>query len=87
MAVVYIPSLLRSLTGGEEKVRASGVTLGAVLEDVLRQHPQLAGRVLEAGALRPEIMIAVGGDEASDLGTVVGEEAEVRILPAIAGGT
>ncbi len=86
MAVVYIPSLLRSLTGGEEKVQAAGVTLGAVLDDVIRQHPGLIGRVVEAGALRPEVMIAVGGDEASDLGTAVSADTEVRILPAIAGG-
>jgi hypothetical protein len=36
--------------------------------------------------LRSEIAIAVGGDEVSDLNAPVAEDAEVHILPAIAGG-
>jgi molybdopterin converting factor small subunit len=86
MAVVRIPALLRPLAGGIESVRASGATLRAVIDDLDRQHPGMRDRLIEDGMLRSEIAVAVGADEVSDLNAPVAEDAEVHILPAIAGG-
>jgi molybdopterin converting factor small subunit len=86
MAVVWIPALLRPLAGGAATVRVAGATLRDVIDNLDRQHPGFRDRLLENGAIRSEIALAIGGDEVSDLTATVGDDAEVHILPAIAGG-
>ena len=86
MAVVWIPSLLRPLAGGADTVRVSGATLRQVIDNLDRQHPGFRDRLLENGVIRSEIALAIGGDEVSDLNSPVGDDTEVHILPAIAGG-
>ena len=86
MAVVRLPSLLRPLAGGASELRACGRTLQEVIDDIERQHPGLRDRVIEDGAIRRSLILAVGEDEISDLHAPVPEDAEVHILPAIAGG-
>ena len=86
MAVVWIPSLLRPLTGGASTVRAAGATLRDVIDDLDRQHPGLRDRLIENGVIRSEFALAVGSEEVSDLNAAVGDDTEVHILPAIAGG-
>jgi molybdopterin converting factor small subunit len=86
MATVFIPPLLRPLAGGAASVVASGATLQQVLDDVERQHPGIRERVLDGGLFRPEVFVAIDGTEASGVGDAVGPDAEVRIIPAIAGG-
>lgn len=87
MPTVVIPAILRPLTAGAREVPAAGSTLRAVIEDVERQHPGLKGRVLENGSLRPELFLAIGNVEAFGLDVPVEPDAEVFILPAIAGGS
>ena len=86
MPTVRLPSLLHELTGGLPTVQATGTTLRAVINDIDRQYPGLGERVVANGAIREDIMLAVGGDETRDLDTPVPPDAEVHILPAIAGG-
>ena len=86
MAVVWIPSLLRPLAGGASTVRAAGATLREVIDDLDRQHPGLRDRLIENGVIRPEFALAVGSEGVSDLNAAVGDDTEVHILPAIAGG-
>ena len=86
MATVRLTSLLRPLAGGLSLVQASGTTLRAVIDDLDRQYPGLRDRIIDAGAIRPDVMLAVGSDEVSDLNVAVASDAEVHILPAIAGG-
>ncbi len=86
MATVFIPASLRQFTAGASQVAASGETLREVIEDVERQHPEFRGRVLEDGALRPEVFLAVGSTEAFGLDIRVEAASEVFIIPAIAGG-
>jgi molybdopterin converting factor small subunit len=84
--VVRLPSLLQPIAGGATSVEVQGATLGAVIDDLDRQHPGLAARIIDAGEIRPEIMLAIDADETRDLTAPVPESAEVHILPAIAGG-
>jgi len=86
MAVVWLPSLLRPLAGGAGTVRAAGATLRGVIDDLDRQYPGLRDRLVENGVIRSEIAIAIGSEEVSDLNAAVGDDTEVHILPAIAGG-
>jgi molybdopterin converting factor small subunit len=87
MPIVRIPALLQALSGGASEVRASGATLRDVIDDLERQFPGMGDRLVDAGALRRDVMIAVGGDEVSDLNAPVPEDGEVLILPAISGGS
>jgi molybdopterin converting factor small subunit len=86
MAVVWLPSLLRPLAGDASTVRASGATLREVIDDLERQYPGFRDRLLEGSAIRPEMALAIGSEEVSDLNAPVGDDTEVHILPAIAGG-
>jgi molybdopterin converting factor small subunit len=86
MALVHLPVLLPPLAGGAALVVAAGATLRAVIADLERRHPALRERIVDAGMLRPDVMVAIDGDEARDLDAPVGPNADVRILPAIAGG-
>lgn len=86
MATVHLPALLQPYADGATTIDVDGATLRAVIAGLERQHPGLVGRIMDGGMLRPDVMVAVAGDEARDLDTPVPAGADVRILPAIAGG-
>lgn len=86
MATVHIPTLLRPLTGGLQSMEAAGSTLREILADVVRQQPKLEGRISDATGILPEIMIAIGDTEAKLVDVPVPANADVWILPSIAGG-
>ncbi len=86
MPRVMLPALLRPLAGGASSVETTGATLRDVIEDLERQHPALRGRIIDAGVIRPDVMVAVDADEVRDLDAPVPSAGEVHILPAIAGG-
>lgn len=87
MAVVQIPSLLRNLTAGRSEVRASGRTLRQVVDALETDYPGIKERLVEDGAIRPELSFAVDG-EIAPLGLLqpVAENSEVVIVPAVSGG-
>ena len=87
--IVRIPAALRSLTGGAEEVRASGATVGDVVEALEAKHPGLRDRLLDAKGIRRFINIYVGEEDvrfAGGLGAAVKAGDEISIVPAIAGG-
>lgn len=86
MPTVRLPALLRPLAGDASAVAVTGTTLRNVIEDLERQHPGLRDRIVEAGAIRPDVMIAIDADEVRDLDAPVPAASNVHILPAIAGG-
>jgi molybdopterin synthase sulfur carrier subunit len=86
MPKVHLPAMLRPLVGGASPVEASGETLRAVIDDLNLRYPGLGPRIVDAGAIRPDVMIAVDADEVRDLDVPVHAGSEVHILPAIAGG-
>jgi sulfur-carrier protein len=87
MARVWIPALVRDLTGGEE----SGVVPGARVRDVLdaldRRYPGVKARLCDGENLRSGIVVVVDTEAARlGLGQPLGEASEVHFLPAIGGG-
>jgi molybdopterin synthase sulfur carrier subunit len=87
MATVVIPAQLRKLTGGKDRVQASGRNIGRLIEDLDRQFPGFSEQLLQDGDVKPSIAVSIDGE----MGTggilePVGEESEVFFLPALGGG-
>ena len=87
---VRLPTILRQHAGGQAAVRANGETLSEVFEDLVRQFPQLAGRVVtEDGTLHRFVNVYKNDDDVrylDKLETTVSDDDVVSILPAVAGG-
>jgi molybdopterin converting factor small subunit len=87
MAIVVIPAQLRKLSGGKDRVTASGRTIGRLIEDLDRQFPGFREQLLQDGDVKPSIAVSIDGE----MGTggvleLVGENSEVFFLPALGGG-
>ena len=87
MALVFIPTLLRDLTGGRDSLEVEGANVRQVIEQLDRVCPGMRGRLLEEDRLRPNIRIAVDG-RIVPLGLLerVSAESEVHFVVGIAGG-
>jgi molybdopterin converting factor small subunit len=88
MPRVWIPSLLRDLTAGQETVIVSGTRVDEVIEELERLYPGVKSRLREGDTLRSGIAVVVG-TAVGRLGLYepVGPDSEVHFLPAIAGGS
>ncbi len=87
MAVVFIPALLRDLTGGVQSVSLPGSTVREVVNQLETRYPGVRPRLMEGDQLRPGITIVVDG-AVSRLGLRhhLEDISEVHFLPAISGG-
>jgi len=87
--IVRIPTPLRTLTGGSDEVKATGATVGDVIDDLETRHPGIRDRLLDEKGVRRFINIYVGEDDVrvlEGLKTPVKSGDEISIVPAIAGG-
>ena len=87
---VRIPTILRTYTGGESEVAASGDTLSAVLDDLDANYNGIKGRIIdESGPLRRFVNVYVGNDDVrflENLATPTPDGAQISVIPAVAGG-
>jgi molybdopterin synthase sulfur carrier subunit len=87
---VRIPTILRTYTGGESEVSASGETLAAVLDDLDSNYSGIKGRIVdEQGELRRFVNVYVGNDDVrflESLQTATPEGTQISVIPAVAGG-
>ena len=90
MAVtVSIPTILRTHTGGEKAVEASGTTVAEVIEDLESRHSGLKARLVKDGSLHRFVNVYVNDEDvrfAGGLEAKVSDGDNVTILPAVAGG-
>ena len=90
MAVtVSIPTILRSHTGGEKTVAASGNTLAEIIDDLEANHGGLKSRLVKEGSLHRFVNVYVNDEDVRFLGALdakVNDGDTVTILPAVAGG-
>ena len=87
MCIVWIPSLLRPLTGGQEAVTVEGDTVGQVLDNLEQRCPGMRSRLCQGNRLRPNLSLLVDGElSARGLLQKVGEDSEIRFIPVIHGG-
>ena len=87
MAEVWIPSLLRDLSGGSSQIRVAGVTVRQVIDNLDAQFPGIKSRLIENGQLMPGISVIVDNEQSQlGLSERVQDETEIHFLPAIGGG-
>ena len=85
MAQVMLRAPLSELCGGRAHA-ISGATVGEVLVALEREHPPIAGWVLdERGRIREHVNVFVNGIHGEE-GTPVASDDRVHVLPAITGG-
>ncbi|MBX7456266.1 MoaD/ThiS family protein [Mycolicibacterium sp. 3033] len=86
---VSIPTILRTHTGGEKRVSASGDTLQAVIDDLEANYSGITERLVDNGKLHKFVNIYVNDEDvrfSGGLETAISDGDSVTILPAVAGG-
>jgi sulfur-carrier protein len=89
---VSIPTILRTHTGGEKRVTASGQTLQAVISDLEANYSGISDRLMDSnnpGKLNRFVNIYVNDEDvrfSGGLDTTIADGDSVTILPAVAGG-
>ena len=87
MAVVWIPPLLRDLSGGQESLLVTGGTVREVIDQLETHFPGMQERLMLDDALRPGIAVVVDGAVSRRrLRHPLSENSEVHFLPSISGG-
>ena len=87
MPEVWIPSLLRSLTDGQEQVQVPGETIREVIENLEARFPGIGERICEDGRIKPGLAVAIDGVVGNDgMRQRVDEKSEVHFVTAISGG-
>lgn len=87
MAFVYIPTQLRSLTGGTERVEVAGENLRQVIAALDAAYPGLGSRLIKDEGISPGLAVSIDGAFTSrGLLAKVQPDSEIHFLPAIGGG-
>lgn len=88
MALVHIPALLLSLTGGEAEPAVEGATVEELIDQLDARYPGIKKRLVEGGRLRSGLSVFVDGSiRREGLQCAVTPQSEVHFIPAIAGGS
>lgn len=86
MAVLRLRGPLRKLADERAELEVEGATVGDLLVSLERDHPPLAGWVLdERGRVRRHINVFVNGERAAEA-TPVQPADRIEVIPAISGG-
>lgn len=87
---VRIPTPLRRVTNGVDKVDADGDTLDQIIDSLDGQYPGIKDRLCdEDGNLRNFVNVYINGEDVrfmQGLATATKSGDEVSIVPAVAGG-
>ena len=88
--VVRIPTPLRRVTNGQDKVSVDGGNLFEVIDSLETEYPGIKERLCDdAGDLRHFVNIYVNGEDVrflQGLETSINTGDEISIVPAVAGG-
>lgn len=87
---VRIPTPLRRMTNGQDKVEMEASTLSTMIENLEASYPGVKERLIdENGELRYFVNIYLNGEDVrflDGLDTSAGSGDEISIVPAVAGG-
>jgi sulfur-carrier protein len=86
MAVVRLRAPLSELAGGRRELELDGSTVRDVLSALEREHPAIAGWILdERRQIREHVNVFVNGERGREE-TTLGATDSIHVLPAISGG-
>jgi sulfur-carrier protein len=89
MASIKIPTPLRNYTGGNATVTVNGGTIDEAIKHLVEQFPELEGHLFKDGELRNFVNVFLGDEDIrflDGLDTKIEPDANLRIIPSIAGG-
>ncbi len=90
MAVLKIPTPLRSDTNGQAEINVTGGNVAEAMQSLIEQYPSLKPHLFNGdGRLRPFVNLFLGENNVRDLQgleTPLDEDARVLLIPSIAGG-
>ena len=90
MPKVRVPAPLRKLTGDQRVVDAGGATLADLVDDLERRFPGIKARIVDGeGKVHSFVNVFVDDEDVrflQGMATPLREDAEVAIIPAMAGG-
>jgi molybdopterin synthase sulfur carrier subunit len=89
--MVRIPTPLRRLTQGEDKVSVNGEKLGEIVNALEAKFPGIKDRLCDdSGELRNFVNIYINGEDVrflDGLNTDTSDGDEISVVPAVAGGS
>jgi molybdopterin converting factor small subunit len=86
MAVVKLRAPLSELAGGRRELRLEGSTVRDVLRALEREHPAIAGWILdEQTSIREHINVFVNGEKGREE-TALAADDRIHVIPSISGG-
>ncbi len=89
MTTIKIPTPLRVYTGGNAEITVKGDTVGAALDDLVAQYPDLRMHLYQNDKLRTFVNVFIGDEDVryrDGLETPLENGDSLRIIPSIAGG-
>jgi molybdopterin synthase sulfur carrier subunit len=90
MAILKIPTPLRSYTNGQVEVDVNGDNVSEVMHQLVEKFPTLKPHLYNGdGQLRPFVNLFVGENNINDLqglATPLDKNTRVILIPSIAGG-
>jgi molybdopterin converting factor small subunit len=88
MAVIWIPPLLRNLTGGASQISVDAHTVGDAVTELEQRFPGIHERLVAEDRLRPNIALVVDGvNSKRGLKHELDAASEVHFVPALSGGS
>jgi sulfur-carrier protein len=89
MTSIKIPTPLRAYTNNQAQVTVSGSDVGAALNDLTTQYPELRQHLFNGNDLRNFVNVFLDDEDIrflDGLKTEITAEDNLRIIPSIAGG-
>jgi sulfur-carrier protein len=90
MAILKIPTPLRSYTNGQAEINVAGGNVAEAMQDLVQQYPTLKPHLFNSeGRLRPFVNLFLGENNVNDLQgleTPLAQDTRVLLIPSIAGG-
>jgi molybdopterin synthase sulfur carrier subunit len=84
---VFIPTQLRELTGGQDRLTLSGTSVRALVRELDARFPGIAKRLIEDDHLATGLVVSIDGRVTPrGLLASVAPNSEVHFLPAVGGG-
>lgn len=88
MAVVWIPSLLRGMTGGLAQIEIEATSVRELIDQLEARHPGIKDRLVAEDRLRPNIALVIDGvNSKQGLRQPLAADSEVHFVPAMSGGS